>query len=135
MGFYLEIPTFFLIFALVIKTITIMKNVNIKFVNDYGTKVTLKAVMTDDLSALTKSKKNELVEYTEDKDCGLWFLYFYTKDQYGYDYEVRGELEEDEDGNTKKVFYQANNSVVSYIAEYHEDRDVWHDVTKFKANI
>lgn len=73
-----------------------MKTIICKFKSN-GERITTTAIVTDDLSALSKSKKNEATyiidHYTDEEE--VWILYFEKSDR--LDYEVQ--LKVDKDGN------------------------------------
>lgn len=73
-----------------------MKTIICKFKSN-GESITTTAIVTDDLSALSKSKKNEATDIIDDfiAENEVWILYFEKNDRLGYEVQ----LKVDKDGN------------------------------------
>lgn len=73
-----------------------MKTITCKFKSN-GESIITTAIVTDDLSSLSKSKKNEATDIIDDfiAEDEVWILYFEKTDRLSYEVE----LKVDKDGN------------------------------------
>ena len=73
-----------------------MKTIICKFKSN-GENITTTAIVNDDLSTLSKSKKNEATDIIDDfiAEDEVWILYFEKSDRLGYEVQMKV----DKDGN------------------------------------
>ena len=67
-----------------------MKTIICKFKSN-GEDITATAIVSDDLSTLSKSKKNEATDIIDDfiTEDQVWILYFEKSDRLGYEVQVK----------------------------------------------
>lgn len=66
-----------------------MKTIKFTFKSN-GDNITKTAVISDDLSTLSKSKKNEATDINDDfkTDDGIWIIFFEVSDHLGYEVQL-----------------------------------------------
>lgn len=78
-----------------------MKQITCKFKSN-GEDITVTGIVSDDLSELSQSKKNQATDIIDDyiDDDGVWMLYFEMNSNLGYEIQFKAKTE---DGETLKT--------------------------------